>query len=671
MTVSNLVFGDCHFEPGDEYLRFQHRFACVLLLFSTTVTSIFVIATLAGAAHLHPYYLWGGELYCVVFLGCYVAIRSHPAHLPRIMVPGMLVSFFLEAIAFFYNTADELRILWFPLSIPSAYLLIGAWAGNLLTVISIGFVIVANSFLPAPYSPTAITTIVTATLYIAAVFRAFADRSVSFHVAMVEARETAVIAHRQAEQALKEVAMLLDNSGQGFLFFDPDLVVHGRYSRACVAALGREPEGHSVDTLLFENDADTRALMRRSVAGACAAWKEGAPIRAEVYLSLLPRNLSVGDHYLSAQYIAVDGGVMVVLSDVTERKRLNDTVERERHRMEMVLAAVTDQDDFFAAVDDFRRFIANGAAAWDDRPPSELYRAIHTFKGTFNQFGFERLPAQLHDMETELRDLEETSPATQVAGMVFSVDWLNLLEADLSVITRALGADFVERRGVVTIDPDQAISFEHFASRHLRAGDLPGDEQPVLIELSRIRLASLRHALMDYERMARRMAERLGKEIDRFEVSGADIRIDPDRFGPFLRSLGHVFRNAVDHGIEAADVREDEGKPPGGVISCRIGRTTDGIVMEISDDGGGIDETILRHRAQDTALKNAPLADLVFRDGLSSREEVNPWSGRGVGMAAVRMAIQELGGDIAMATTPGRGTTFTFRLPADSCQVAA
>ena len=671
MTIGNLIFGKYHFEPGDEYLRFQHRFACVLLLFSTIVTGIFVMAALAGAAHLHPYYLWGGEFYCVVFVGCYVAVRARPAHLPRIMVPGILASFFLEAIAFFYNTADELRILWFPLSIPSAYLLVGAGAGNLLTLISIGFVIGANPFLPAPYSSTAITTIVTAILYIAAVFRAFADRSVSFHLAMVEARETAVIARKEAEQALKEVATLLDNSGQGFLFFGPDLVVHGRYSRACVPALGREPEGHAVDALLFENDAAARALMGRSVTGACAAWATGDPIRAEVYLSLLPRNVTVGEHFLTAQYIAVDGGVMVVLSDVTERKNLSDTMERERHRMEMVLAAVTDQDDFFSAVDEFRQFIADGAAAWENLPPSELYRAVHTFKGTFNQFSFEHLPAQLHDVETELRGLDETTPSAQVSGMVFAVDWHHLMQADLAVITQALGADFVERRSVVTIAPDQAVSFERFANNHLRADDLPKDDRLVLMDLSRIRLASLKRALMDYERMARRMAERLGKEIGGFGVSGADVRIDPDRFGPFLRSLGHVFRNAIDHGIETAEIREDAGKPPGGTISCRIARTVDGIVVEISDDGSGIDEAALRQRAQGMAWENAPLAELVFVDGLSSRDNASLWSGRGVGMSAVRGAVQELGGDIAIATTPGQGTTIVFHLPADACQVAA
>ncbi|CUW41614.1 putative histidine kinase [Magnetospirillum sp. XM-1] len=671
MDFGNLVFGTYRFEPGDEYRRFQHRFACILLLFSATVTGIFVIAALGGAAHLHPYYLWGGELYCAVFLGCYVAIRSRPAHLSRIMVPGMLVSFLLEAIAFLYNTADELRVLWFPLSIPAAYLLIGAWAGNLMTVISIAFVVVANSYLQHPYSPTAITTVVTAILYIAAVFRAFSGRSVSFHLAMVEARETAVVAHRQAEQALREVAMLLDNSGQGFLFFGPDLVVHGRYSRACVSALGREPEGHPVDMLLFSNDPDARALMRRSVARACAAWEADTPIRAEVYLSLLPRNLAVGEHYLSAQYIAVDGGVMLVLSDVTERKRLNDAVDRERHRMEMVLAAVTDQDDFFAALDGFREFVAAGSSSWSERAPVELYRAIHTFKGTFNQFGFQRLPAQLHDVETQLRELDQEPSSAQVAGMVFSIDWLNLMETDLSVITQALGKDFIERRNVVTIDPVQAVTFERFANRHLQAGDLPGEELPVLIELSRIRMASLRHALLDYERMARRMAERLGKELDRFEVSGADIRIDPDRFGPFLRSLGHVFRNAIDHGIETADARDAAGKPRGGSITCRIGRTEDGIMVEISDDGAGIDVAALRRRAADPALKDASLADLVFCDGLSSRDEANPWSGRGVGMAAVHVAARGLGGDIAIVTNQGQGTTFVFRLPAESCQVAA
>ena len=671
MSIGTLFFGPYQFESGQEFLRFQHRFACVLLVVSAMVTGIFVVAALAGAVHLHPYYLWGGEVYCLVFFGCYAAVRSHPAHLSRIMVPGMSVSFLLEAIAFFYNTADELRILWFPLSIPTAYLLIGSVAGNALTAVSVVFVIVANPYLPAPYSPTAITTLVTAIIYIAAVFRSFADRSVSFHIAMVEARETAVAARKEAEQALKEVAMLLDNSGQGFLFFGPDLLVHGRYSRACVPALGQEPQGHKVDELLFTGDLESQALMRRSVDRACAAWVAGDAIRAEVYLSLLPRNLNVGDLFLTAQYIAVDGGVMVVLSDVTERKRLNETVERERHRMEMVLAAVTDQDDFFAAIDDFRRFVADGALVWDNRPPADLFRAIHTFKGTFNQFSFDTLPAQLHEVETQLRDLDERVSAAHVSGMVFSVDWLNLLQADLSIITQALGTDFVQRRGVVAIDPDQAVNFERFAHRHLTEGHMPPEDQVILMDLSRIRMTSLRHALQDYERMARRMAERLGKQIHSFDIVGDDIRIDPDRFGPFLRCLGHVFRNAVDHGIEAPEWREEEGKPAGGRLTCRIHRSADGIVVEISDDGAGIDEAALRRRVPDGALAEASLADLVFLDGLSSRDTTNPWSGRGVGMSAVQDAVQALGGEIRLSSQPGLGTQFIFHLPVQSCQMAA
>lgn len=187
MTLEKLVFGSVSFKEGEEYRRFQYRFANVLILFSVIVTGVFILAADMGMANLHPYYLWGGTVYCLVFAGAFLALRRWPAKLPYLAAVCMTMSFVLEAIAFLYNAQDEMRIIWFALSIPATFLIVGTRAGLLLMGVSVIFVTVANGQLAAPYSPSAIVTVVVAILYISAFFWAFQGKSVSFHHAMVEA----------------------------------------------------------------------------------------------------------------------------------------------------------------------------------------------------------------------------------------------------------------------------------------------------------------------------------------------------------------------------------------------------------------------------------------------------------------------------------------------------
>ncbi len=457
----------------------------------------------------------------------------------------------------------------------------------------------------------------------------------------------------------KQVSALLDNSGQGFLSVGADLIAQPEFSQACVTFFGGSPAGRRIDTLLFGDNAHAGEVLRDCIA---AALGDDDPDRCSLYLSLLPDEITIGDRVLEAEFKMLDRAIMVVLTDITAEKILAAQVARERTRLEMIVSAVTGGSDFFEAVAEFRTFAQTEPASWHHRNRAELYRAVHTFKGTFSQFGFHHVPAELHEVETSLQHMDEAMGAAEAAALVFGRDWGTLLDADLQTVTAALGEDFMARRGVVTIPPDQAKRFEMFARGLLDQTEAP----KVLDEIAAIRSISLRQALGDFDKLVTQVSSRLDKAVAPLVVRGDDVRIDPEAFGPFLRSLGHIFRNAVDHGIEDPEARLVAGKSESGAIVCDISGDAAGITITIADDGNGIDVDTLRHRAALLTSKDVGgwgLADLVFAEGISARTEVTELSGRGIGMTAVRATVEALGGSIEIDSRPGQGTSFHFRIP--------
>ena len=480
------------------------------------------------------------------------------------------------------------------------------------------------------------------------------------------AQTTLEAAHQKASRALTQVNTLLNNSGQGFFSFAEDMVVADGYSAACVSMLGIEPAGKQADELLFPDDERTRRLMRECVSDAI---NERRKTQREVYLSLIPADLERLGKMLSARFVPLDGEVMVILSDVTDERILAEQLERESRRMEMIVSAVSDTFDFFGTVEQFRDFISDGKQGVFGTDWLTLYREIHTYKGSFGQLGFHYLPRALHDAEAALSEAIESPTNVKAAASIFDQDWISLLDQDLLTLNKALGNQFLERGAVITLTPDTAKRFEAFATTCLNGTATPSDHKQVLDELASIRMISLQKELEAFDKLIQQVALRLDKSVKPLIVEGPDVLIDPYTFGPFVRNLGHLFRNAVDHGIEGEDHRFDAGKDEAGQISCRIAITDHTFTLEISDDGGGIDEQKLRQRAAgklafDTAT--CPIEDLIFADGISSRDTVTTISGRGVGLASVRSSASRLGGRVHIIHKRGEGTAFRFTFPFSS-----
>ena len=187
----------------------------------------------------------------------------------------------------------------------------------------------------------------------------------------------------------------------------------------------------------------------------------------------------------------------------------------------------------------------------------------------------------------------------------------------------------------------------------------------------RVRMVPISFAFARFPRMVRDLGRKLGKQV-RIELAGEQTELDKTVMERISDPLVHLVRNAVDHGIEPPEARRAAGKPETGTVRLNAYHKGGNIVIEVSDDGAGIDRARVLEKARERGLlggdsEPAPddpaVLDLIFEPGFSTAAEVTDVSGRGVGMDVVRRNIRELGGTIEVDSVPGRGSTFTIRLP--------
>ena len=195
--------------------------------------------------------------------------------------------------------------------------------------------------------------------------------------------------------------------------------------------------------------------------------------------------------------------------------------------------------------------------------------------------------------------------------------------------------------------------------------------QQLYDEALRCRMRPFGDATHAYPRIVRDLARSLGKQV-RFSIVGETTQIDRDILDMLDAPLGHLLRNALDHGIETPEQRIATGKPPEGTVTVDARHSAGQLLISVSDDGAGVDLAALRVAVvrrgladDDTArrLSDPELLDFLLLPGFSMRERVTDVSGRGVGLDAVREMANAVGGTVHVFTEYGRGTRFALQLP--------
>lgn len=184
-----------------------------------------------------------------------------------------------------------------------------------------------------------------------------------------------------------------------------------------------------------------------------------------------------------------------------------------------------------------------------------------------------------------------------------------------------------------------------------------------------LRMVQIGETFQRFRRVVRDTASELGKDI-KLVLIGEETELDRSMVEKVTDPLTHIIRNSIDHGVEQKTQRVANGKPAQGKIKISARHESGNVVIEVEDDGGGIDHMRIREKAiekgviaEDASLSEAELVNLIFHPGLSTAEAVTNLSGRGVGMDVVKRNIEELQGSVQVLSKVGVGTLMTIRLP--------
>ena len=442
-----------------------------------------------------------------------------------------------------------------------------------------------------------------------------------------------------------DMRLVLDTMQQGFVTVDREARMGAERSAILESWLG--PVGST--TVLW----DYIAAASPDLYEYCAlGWAEitAGVLPLELAIAQMPSRFDFNGKSFDIEYrpIGREGDhfdrMLIVISDITERME-RERAQADEHEMATLFGhLVRDRFGCMQFVSEARELVDVLCAP--SSQPAAMLRAAHTLKGNAALFGAHSLVAICHTLEERIHARDPIADDRAALRKRFE-----LLTSKIGVVLGDRTDDVIEiaaaehRELLEAIDSGAALDV-------VRAHAVSWTLEPMSRRLARI------------GGQIEALALRLGKgEVD-VVVEHNRVRLDAERFGAFWAAFSHAVRNAVDHGLESGDEREKLGKPRKGQVLLRTVQTGNEVLLQIQDDGRGIDWQKVRARAADRGFPDASreeLIDHLFRGGLSTRDVVTDISGRGVGLSALRDACVSLGGRVHVDSELGRFTRFTFR----------
>ena len=446
----------------------------------------------------------------------------------------------------------------------------------------------------------------------------------------------------------RDMRLVMDTVNQGLLMADRNLVMSNEKSTVLARWFGPAANGQSLSDYLGKHD-------QNFAQGLNVSWDQVLAdlLPLDLAIDQLPRHFSIDDKHFELSYTPVldqsqaFAQALVVVNDVTAARQRERIEAEQRDVIQLLGRVAKDRVGVLEFMNEARDLVV---AINDPKLVDRVVmrRLVHTLKGNAMIFGVQTVATVCHEIESAMDE----------SGGVISAAERTLLREAWGHISNSVDVLLGRQGERIEIDETEYAS--------LLAAVSSGEKSENLRERIRaLKLEPSARRLIRAAEQGQAIAKRLGKPNLNVVIEDNGVRLDPGRWASFWSSFVHVLRNAVDHGIELPEDRLRAGKPAEGTLTLRTHITNDSFSITLADDGRGIDWSAVAAKAQRRGLPHQKQSDLVealFADGVTTRDEVNEYSGRGIGMGVLREACTSRGGQIHVEST-GKGTTVEFRFP--------
>ena len=456
----------------------------------------------------------------------------------------------------------------------------------------------------------------------------------------------------QLDQRNKDMRLVLDYVDQALLTIDAAGKISPEYSRATERWFGRPNPEQTFGDLLSQHAPDAAVSFEMG-------WEQIQDdlLPLEVCIDQLPSTVAFDGRHLALKYRPIHDDqdrlerMLIVVKD-NSAEVARERLEAEQNEILRVFQQILRDKSGFLEFFDEAETIVTALRNNEVQDLRIFKRVVHTLKGNAAIFSIRSVADVCHELETFVEESGDLPPPAALEPLLSS--W-GTLKTSLETL---LGDEDRQR---IEIDD------EEFAA--LLSAVLAGEDREKLAErIASWRLEPTSLRLQRLAQQAEGIAQRLEKPNVAIEVDG-DHMLEPKRWSRFWQTFVHALRNALDHGIESQEERAQSGKDPNGKVSIRTAVAEDSFVVEIEDDGRGVDWETVRDKAHRHGFQIDNTADLkaaLFKDGFTTRDHASQYSGRGVGMAALREASEALGGQVVVESEQGSGTLVRFVFPKDA-----
>jgi two-component system chemotaxis sensor kinase CheA len=476
---------------------------------------------------------------------------------------------------------------------------------------------------------------------------------------------------REITRLNQQMKALLDSLNQGFFIYGKDGKCFEVTSRACESVIEGNPAG--------KNIWDVLKIPTKKVEGfkkwMTTVFDELLPFPDLV--ALAPQSFShTQGHAISLEYFPLRSdqgkidGVVVVASDITSLVEAQKQAAVDREYAQMIIKLVKNKKEISRFIREAQSLLNHLKTSLkkptDGWSREELYRILHTVKGGSASFSVSKTAELCHQAEQLLTEYK-SEPTPQKAETLR--EKCQQIEASFQEYIHdtknILGEKGLSETRFIEMPVPELLQLVQQISHWSKGEDLAYHLLKSYI------MEPIGSFFEPYKELIQTVAQKESKLVEELKLHNEKLPVLPEVYSPLLACLVHAFRNGIDHGIEAPEVRQAAGKPEAGKMDVYfevINRDREILQIRIVDDGGGINPDRIRKKLEEKGISvgketNQQIIQHIFDSEFSTRDVVTETSGRGVGMDAILNSAKALGGNAWVESVQGKGTSLFIEVP--------